>query len=365
MPYKCMSALDIIGMDFIGVHPVLGIEFAGNLVQDYLFALIAFIILTAVFKAVKYFLIPFLKNLAERTKNDIDDIAIKMIDGVNWPAYVMVAFYLSLELLAVPGIVSDLVYYALVIIASYYAVKVLYMLVDLSVGKVIKGRIKEGNIGIVRLFKKIFKGIIIVAAFLFILYSFGIDITGAAVGVGVTGIVIGFALQSVLSDIFASFSIYFDKPFREGDFIVVGDDLGVVKKIGIKTTRIQSLQGQELIISNRELTETRINNYRRMERRRVPFNIGLVYGTKPEKLRKIPEMIKEIIENIDSATFERVHFKQFGDFSLNYEIVYYVESADYNQYMDIQQEINLKIIEAFNKEGIEMAFPSQTIYLSK
>jgi len=165
--------------------------------------------------------------------------------------------------------------------------------------------------------------------------------------------------------LFSAFAIYFDKPFKDGDFIIIGNDMGTIKHIGIKSTRIQTLEGQELVVSNSELTSIRVNNYMKMEDRRVVFKFGVEYSTSLEKLKKINEIVKKIVKGAKNADLDRVHFKEFGDFSLNYEVVYYIHSPDYTEYMDVQQEINFKLKEAFEKEGIVFAFPTQTIFLEK
>jgi small-conductance mechanosensitive channel len=200
---------------------------------------------------------------------------------------------------------------------------------------------------------------------LLFLSNIGVDVTPLLAGASIGGIAIAFALQNVLTDVFASFSIYFDKPFRVGDFITVGADSGTVKRIGIKTTRLQSLQGEELIISNKQLTESRINNFKRMDKRRGVFTFGVIYQTEIKKLEKIPKIITDIITKNKTAELDRVHFKSFGDSSLDYEVVYYVKSSDYRVFMDIQQEINLEIIHQFQKEGIEFAYPTKTVFLQK
>ena len=192
-----------------------------------------------------------------------------------------------------------------------------------------------------------------------------IDLSGVVVGLGVGGIAIALALQTVLSDVFSAFSIYFDKPFEIGDFIVVGDYSGTVKKIGIKSTRLQLLQGEELVISNRELTTASVRNFKKMKKRRIVFALGVTCDTPLEKLRKIPEVISKIIEKMELAELDRVHFKEIGDFSLNFEIVYYMKVRDYVEYLNTQEKINFAIIEALEREDIEMAFPTQTIYLNK
>ena len=140
---------------------------------------------------------------------------------------------------------------------------------------------------------------------------------------------------------------------------------GTIEHIGIKTTRVRSLSGEQLIFSNKDLTSSRIRNYKRMQNRRIQFTLGVTYDTPTSELKLIPDIIKKIIDDLDGTTFDRAHFKEFADFSLNYEIVYYVLSQDYNVYMDKQQEINFLIKEAFDKKGLEFAFPTQTIYMEK
>jgi small-conductance mechanosensitive channel len=165
--------------------------------------------------------------------------------------------------------------------------------------------------------------------------------------------------------LFAAFIIYFDKPFKEDDFIIIGNDMGVVKEIGLKSTRIQALGGQELVMSNTELVNSRINNYKQMKKRRVVFGFGVKYDTGEAKLKKIKSIVTKIFKSVKDVDFDRVHFKEFGDFSLNYEVVYYVDKSDYNIYMDKQEEINMKIYSEFEKAGIDFAFPTQTIRIQK
>ena len=213
--------------------------------------------------------------------------------------------------------------------------------------------------------KKVIQIVVYIFAFLLLLYVFNVDLTGAVVGLGVGGIAIAFALQSTLSDFFSAFSIYFDRPFEIGDFIVVSDYSGTVKSIGVKSTRLKLLSGEELIISNKELTSSSVRNFRKLEKRRVVFSIGVTYDTPTQKLKKIPQIITNIIENTDSAEFERVHFTEFGDFSLKFLISYYITTGDYTIYLETQQRINFAIREAFEQESIEMAFPTKTIYVKK
>jgi len=221
---------------------------------------------------------------------------------------------------------------------------------------------------ILYVFRAIFNGIVYLVAFFVFMALAGIDLTGLAIGGAATAIVIGFALQHVLSDFFSAFSIYFDKPFEIGDYIVVGEYSGTVKKIGMKSTRVQLLQGEELVLSNQELTSAAIRNFKKMRKRRISFSFGVTYDTPNAKLKKIPDLIKKIInpEKLEYVEkLDRVHFSEFGDFALTFDIVYYMKTQDYVKYKDTQQAINFAIREVFEKEGIEMAFPTQTIYLEK
>jgi len=194
--------------------------------------------------------------------------------------------------------------------------------------------------------------------------TLGVDITALVAGLGVGGIAVALAVQNILGDLFASLTIVLDKPFIVGDFIIVGDSMGTVERVGLKTTRIRSLSGEQLIMPNSDLLQSRIRNYKRMQERRVPFSIGVVYETTGDKLKRIPGILKEVIESQEMTRFDRAHFKDYGNFSLNFEIVYWVLSPDYNRFMDIQQAINLSIFERFQKEGIEFAYPTQTVLLN-
>lgn len=192
----------------------------------------------------------------------------------------------------------------------------------------------------------------------------GVQITALVASLGIGGIAVALALQNILSDIFASLTITIDKPFVLGDFIIVGDHLGVVENIGLKTTRIRSLSGEQLIFANSDLLSSRIRNFKRMDERRIAFTLQVTYNTPVEKLKLIPAKVKAIIEELDNTRFDRAHFKAHGSHSLDFEIVYYILGPDYNLYMDRQQAINIAIHEFFAAEEIQFAFPTQTLYLN-
>jgi small-conductance mechanosensitive channel len=192
------------------------------------------------------------------------------------------------------------------------------------------------------------------AVLLLVLENLGVDVTALIAGLGVGGIAVALAVQNILGDLFASLSIVLDKPFAVGDFLIIDDFLGSVEHVGLKTTRLRSLSGEQLIFSNADLLGSRIRNYGRMFERRVVFTLGVTYQTPREKLVQIPIIIRKAIEEQEKVRFDRSHFQAYGDFSLNFETVYYVLAPDYNA-------INLRIHERFEQEGIEFAYPTQTL----
>lgn len=195
------------------------------------------------------------------------------------------------------------------------------------------------------------------------LSNLGVDVTALVAGLGIGGIAVALAAQAVLGDLLASVSIISDKPYVLGDFLIVGDSMGTVEDIGLRTTRIRALSGEQIVFSNSDLLKSRIRNFKRMYERRVPFTIGVTYQTPRAKLEIIPTILREAIERREDVRFDRAHFQKFGDFALVFEAVYYVLSPDYNLFMDIQQAINLEIHRRFEEEDIEMAYPTQTVFL--
>lgn len=198
---------------------------------------------------------------------------------------------------------------------------------------------------------------------LVMLDNLGVDVTALVAGLGVGGIAVALATQNILGDLFASMSIVVDKPFVLGDFIIVDEYMGTVEKIGLKTTRIRSLGGEQLVFSNADLLNSRVRNYKRMVERRVVFRFGVVYQTPPEQMAAIPSLVADIVQAQEPVRFDRAHFVSFGDSSLDFEVVYWVLRPDYNLQMDIQQAINLALLRAFLERGIEFAYPTRTLIL--
>jgi len=342
------------------------LTYFGNTIGAYAVALFVFFLVYIVLQIFRIGVLKKLKGLAEKTKTDFDDLLIEIIFAVGTPFYLLLSVGLALQFIQYPLWAKGIGYWIALGVIVYSAVKALSRVIDYSFEKIIKKRLKEdGKIdpSMITLLKKGLKGILWAVVILLVVQNLGYDITALIAGLGIGGIAIAFALQGILSDVFASFSIYFDKPFQTGDFIIVGDDMGTIKHIGLKSTRIQTLEGEELIMSNKELTEARIHNYRGFKKRRVTFSFGIKYETPTKKVREIPQMVRDIIGNIELAEIQRIHFTDFGDSSLNFGTVYYITSGDFTVHKDIQHEINIALMERFEKEGIEFAYPTQTLFV--
>lgn len=346
-------------------YPFFGYEIFGNSVFGWLKALVIFILAMVVLKLVQVIVVSRLRKLFLKTKTQFDDIIINALDAIYWPFYLFAAIYFAIQFISVPEVVKKWSYFIFLAIVMYYAVKFLAQLIDFGAKMIIKKKEGAQDDGIIKFLSSFAKVILWLGAVVLILSNLGFDVTSMIAGLGIGGIAIALALQNILGDLFSSLAIYFDKPFRVGDFIAVGDQVGTVTKVGIKTTRVQVPQGEELVIANSELTKTQVRNFGIMKRRRNLQQIGVTYDTPAEKLKKIPGMIKEIIDVEETTEYDRVHFKSFGDSALIFEVVYYVLSGEYKDYMDTQEKINLAIVEKFNAEKIEFAFPTQTVYVKK
>jgi small-conductance mechanosensitive channel len=199
---------------------------------------------------------------------------------------------------------------------------------------------------------------------LMVLDNFGVNITTLVASLGIGGVAVALATQNILGDLFASLSIMLDKPFEVDDFIIVGDVLGWVEHIGLKTTRVRGLGGEQVVFSNGELLKSRIHNHKRMQTRRVAFVLRVAYGTSQDKLCRIPRIVREVVTSKPNIDFERAHFFMWGDWSLNYEVVYHYRSPDYLLHMDAQQDIFLEIYRRFEEEGIQFAQPVSVLHLA-
>jgi len=345
---------------------ILEITFLQNRILDYLIFLITFLVGILIVRIIKGIVLGRLRAWAEKTATTIDDFLIRTIEKAFLPLLYFGVFYLSTRTLTLNPAISKVVDVLGVILLTVFGIRFLVSLLGYSLQtywlRKEKDEAKQRGIkGILMVIKIIIWGV----GLTFLLDNLGFKISTVIAGLGIGGIAVAMAAQAILKDLFSYVAILFDRPFEIGDFIIVGDYLGAVEHIGIKTTRIRSLGGEQLIFSNTDLTDSRLRNYKRMARRRVLFKLGVLYQTSSQQLKEIPEIIKNIIQNIDDTVFDRAHFSSYGDFSLNFQIVYYVNTSDYLKYMNIQQEINFAIKEEFEKRGIEFAYPTQTLFLEK
>jgi small-conductance mechanosensitive channel len=290
--------------------------------------------------------------------------ALRMVQNFVFPVLVIGGLYLGVNVLAIEGELGTFVSAAFVILFSFAVIRFLVAIVN-ELFRNAAVRTEHLDLSRIRPLRSISIFLIWIAGLLFLLANLGFDITAVVAGLGIGGIAIALAAQALLGDLFAYFVILFDKPFELGDFLIFGDILGSVERIGVKTTRLRSLGGEQIIVSNSDLTNSRVRNYKRMEKRRVVFKVGVVYGTPFEQVKEIPGLLRTAVEREELAIFDRAHFASYGDWSLVFEVVYNVASPDYNLFMDIQERINLAIYESFSERDIEFAFPTQTVHLER
>lgn len=335
-----------------------------EIVPDYVLVFGVAIILYLVFKFLVPLALSMFEKFAKKTENTFDELLADILMKVRWPVCLLIVLWIARTHLMIPLEYDKWLKIFMIVFATFWGIKVFTLLVNFFVKK-FGEKAGPGGSALLPIFAKFINFIIWAIGILFVVSNLGYEITPLITGLGISGIAIALAVQNILSDLLSSVSIYLDKPFKIGDHIRIGKLSGAVKSVGIKTTRIAALDGEELVIPNKEIVESTIQNYKRMKKRRVSFSIGVTYETKKAKLEKVPAMIKRIVKSAKGTEFGRVHFAALGDFSLNFEVVYYVLSNDYEEYMDIQQKINFALIEGFNKEKIEFAYPTQKVFVAK
>lgn len=337
----------------------------GNTGTEYAIALGAFLITFIVTKLFKFVIIHRLRAFAQKTETKLDDLVISILDTFHWQFFTYLSLIVGVHFLHLSPGLNKALDYILVIFLTYYAIKAISQIIDFAGEEMIKKKGEAYAGSPISALSKLAKVFLWFIGLIFLISNLGYDITSIVTGLGIGGIAVALALQNILGDIFSSFSIYFDEPFKVGDNINFGLNRGKVKRIGIKSTRIQTLEGEELVVSNRELTNLQIRNYVNMEERRVLFTLSVVYDTTPTKLKWIPFMIEEIIKKTPNTRFDRAHFAKFSESSLDFEVVYFVLSPDYSVLVQAQQQVNLAIKEKFDSEKVVFAYPTRTLYTVK
>lgn len=343
---------------------LLNVSISGNSLLDWATAATIAVGVMIGIGLVKHWVLVHLHRLAERTESSIDDLVVSVLTRTRRVSYVAVGVWLGLRKLALSEAWQHWTRVGLVLVLLLQVGTWLQTGVRQAAGVWRSTRGEDAGAQTVAS-ATIFVSELVVWSMILVgaLSTLGFEISALIAGLGVGGVAAALAVQNLLGDVFASLSIYFGRPFDLGDFIVVGSEMGTVEYIGLRTTRLRSLGGEEIVFANGDLTKSRIHNYKRMKERRVLFGVGVEYSTPLAELERIPEYVRTIVQTREGLRFDRAHFKEFGEFSLNFEIVYYVLSSDYNVYMDHQHAINLGLFREFQARGIQFAFPTRTVLL--
>lgn len=335
-----------------------------NTLQDWLVAAAITLGLGLAITLFKRLAIRRVARIARRNETRIDDAIVKALQNTRlWLVY-LIALYLGIQNLTLPAQVHHIVNVVAPLAAfaqmGIWLSTLLKFWIDSTRERAMST--DAGSASSLSALSFVGRVILWAVILLLVLDNLGVNVTTLVASLGVGGIAIAFALQNVLGDLFASLSILLDKPFVIGDFIIVDDLLGTVENIGIKTTRVRSLGGELLVFSNGDLIKSRLRNYKHMQQRRILFTFGVVYSTSVEKVSRIAEIVKKIIEAQPTTRFDRAHFKAFGAYSLEFEVVYWMLTPDYNIYMDTQQAVNLAMMHEFEQAGVGFALSSRTLY---
>jgi len=336
-----------------------------NSVRTWLIALAVVVVLTSVLMLVKGLVVRKLKKFAEKTTTDIDDLFVDLLARTRVYFFAAVSLYAASQILHRTPDVQDLL--RIFIVLTFLIQSGIWGngLIAYGIQRTTKKRGGDSvpNQATTNVLAFVGRLVLWTIVLLLVLDNLGVDVTALVAGLGVGGIAVALAVQNILGDLFASLSIMLDQPFVIGDFIVVDAVSGNVEHIGLKTTRVRSISGEQVIISNADLLKSRIRNYKRMQERRAVFTLGVEYATPADKLERVPVIIREIISSFPNARFDRAHFQAFGESAMQFEVVYFLKDPDYMKFMDTQQAINLGIVRRFGEEGIRFAFPSRTVFV--
>ncbi len=349
------------------IQTFLGYEVFNNFVSEYLLALLMFLIGILIINFIlKGFIFKRLRKWINHSHIGLNSRLLKIFQNSLTPLLYLGVLYISIRNLELHPILNQSIDVISLILATFIGIRLIGNVIAYLLATYwLKGEDDEAREQSIAILAPALRIITWTIGIIFLLGNLGFNISALIASLGIGGIAIALAAQGIFQELFSYFSILLDRPVHIGDFIIVGDLIGTVEHIGIKTTRLRSLSGEELILSNSDLTSSRIHNYKRMQERRIVFTLGVTYETRLEQLQIIPELIREIINHTENTRFDRCHFSSYGDFSLNFETVYYMETPDYSAYMDAQQQINFAIKDRFEAKGIEMAYPTEVHYVNE
>lgn len=338
-----------------------------NTLNDWAYALMVAAAFMVLLHTARRLLLHRLERVAQNTDTVIDDFFIDVLSATRILLAAALGLYLGSHFLNLPAVlekwVDRIFVIALILQLGFWASRglIFWLRNHFKQGEEQDQGARAMTLSLLSFLGRV---VVWVLVLLSMLDNLGINVTALVASLGIGGIAIALAAQNILGDLFASLTIAIDKPFVIGDFIILGTEMGTVEHVGLKTTRLRSLTGEQIIMSNNDLLQSRIHNYKRMAERRALFAIGVTYDTPVAKLELIPKLIEQAVTAQANARFDRAHFKSFGAFSLDFEAVYYVSKPDYNVFMDVQQAINLQLVSRFAEHNIEFAFPTQTLHLN-
>ena len=333
-------------------------NFLGILLVDWVQALAAFLITYAVLSVLRRVLLIRLGQGASHTRFTAHDVSLDLLKHTRTYFILVISAFTATLFLTLNDQVSGVLHVVFIALVLLQVARWGSRLIAIYVSHAISRGAEEqrDNAATINLLGTLAQVILWVIIILLILSNAQFNISTLIASLGITGIAVAFAMQRILADLFASFSIALDKPFVIGDYIVVGDKQGTVEHIGLKSTRIRSLTGEQIIISNSDLLASRIQNFKRMSERRIHFSLHLSPKTTMEKLAQVPGIVENIITALPEVRFSRANFSEIGDSYLQYDVVYFTLSPDYDVYMDVQEKINLAILRTFEAEQILFSF---------
>jgi len=349
------------------INSVLYAQFLNNSVLSYIYSAVIFGVALAALYVMRHIVFAKLRTVAATTETDLDDLAMDLIGKISPLEYNLLALYLALRTLNhSPGFGKG-AGTLLLLVFTYRALTLAQHLLTYWINRVVsqRGLTEAAKASVVHSTQVILRAILWVGAALFVLDNLGVNVSAVITGLGIGGVAVALAAQAILGDLFNFFVILLDKPFNIGDFVVSDSVSGTIEHIGLKSTRIRSVSGEMVIVSNSNLLSSRIKNYKDLTKRRILFKTGVVYQTETEKLRKVPAIIKKSVLDNSGTEFERSNLYNTGDFSIDFETVYYITTGDYALYMNTQEKVLLGIIDGFAREGISFAYPTQTLFMNK